>query len=77
YIPKVTKDDFSADADYVHVCFNNTIYGTKFPYIPDTNGKPLVADMSSCILSEPIDVSKFGIIFAGAQKNMGPAGLTV
>lgn len=77
YIPKVTKEDFSKDADYVHICFNNTIYGTKYPYIPDTNGKPLVADMSSCILSEPIDVSKFGIIFAGAQKNMGPAGLTV
>ena len=77
YIPKVTKEDFSKDADYVHICFNNTIYGTRYPYIPDTNGKPLVADMSSCILSEPIDVSKFGIIFAGAQKNMGPAGLTV
>ena len=77
YIPKVKAEDFSEDADYVHICFNNTIYGTHFPYIPETNGKPLIADMSSCILSEEIDVSKFGIIFAGAQKNMGPAGLTV
>ena len=77
YIPKVKAEDFSDDADYVHICFNNTIYGTHYPYIPDTNGKTLVADMSSCILSEPVDVSKFGIIFAGAQKNMGPAGLTV
>ncbi|MBE6645040.1 MAG: 3-phosphoserine/phosphohydroxythreonine transaminase [Ruminococcaceae bacterium] len=77
YIPKVEKSDFSADADYVHICFNNTIYGTKFPYIPDTGDIPLVADMSSCILSEPIDVSKFGVIYAGAQKNMAPAGLTV
>ncbi|MBO5040686.1 MAG: 3-phosphoserine/phosphohydroxythreonine transaminase, partial [Clostridia bacterium] len=65
------------DADYVHVCFNNTIYGTKFPYIPDTGDIPLVADMSSCILSEPVDVSKFGVIYAGAQKNVAPAGLTI
>ncbi len=65
------------DADYVHICFNNTIYGTKYPYIPDTKGVPLVADLSSCILSEPIDVSKFGVIYAGAQKNMSAAGLTV
>ncbi len=63
--------------DYVHLCFNNTIYGTKFPYIPDTKGAPIVADMSSCILSEPVDVSKFGVIYAGAQKNMSAAGLTV
>jgi phosphoserine aminotransferase len=77
YIPVVKKSDFSSDADYVHICFNNTIYGTKFPYIPDTGSIPLVADMSSCILSEPIDVSKFGVIYAGAQKNMAPAGLTV
>ena len=62
--------------DYVHMCFNNTIYGTKFPYIPKTDA-PLVADMSSCILSEPFDVSKFGVIYAGAQKNMSAAGLTV
>ena len=77
YIPKVNKEDFSADADYVHICFNNTIYGTKYPYIPETGDIPLVADMSSCILSEPFDVSKFGVIYAGAQKNMAPAGLTV
>lgn len=77
YVPRVNKADFSTDADYVHVCFNNTIYGTKFPYIPDTGDVPLVADMSSCILSEPVDVSKFGVIYAGAQKNMAPAGLTV
>ena len=77
YIPKITKDDIRPDADYVHVCFNNTIYGTHYNYIPDTGDIPLVADMSSCILSEPIDISKFGMIYAGAQKNMGPAGLTV
>ena len=77
YIPKTDKNSFRADADYVHICFNNTIYGTKFNYIPDTQNVPLVADMSSCILSEPFDVSKFGMIYAGAQKNMAPAGLTV
>lgn len=77
YVPKVEKDAFRSDADYVHICFNNTIYGTKFPYIPDTGDIPLVADMSSCILSEPFDVTKFGVIYAGAQKNMAPAGLTV
>ena len=77
FVPKVSKEEFRADADYVHICFNNTIYGTKFPYIPDTGDIPLVADMSSCILSEPVDVSKFGVIYAGAQKNMAPAGLTV
>ena len=77
YIPKTDKNSFRADADYVHICFNNTIYGTKFNYIPDTQNIPLVADMSSCILSEPFDVSKFGVIYAGAQKNMAPAGLTV
>ena len=77
YVPKTKREDFSEDADYVHICFNNTIYGTKFPYIPDTGDVPLVADMSSCILSEPVDVSKFGLIYAGAQKNMAPAGLTV
>lgn len=76
-VPKVTKADFRADADYVHICLNNTIYGTKFSYIPDTGDVPLVADLSSCILSEPVDVSKFGVIYAGAQKNMAPAGLTV
>ena len=77
YIPKFDKNDIRPDADYVHVCFNNTIYGTKFPYIPDTGDIPLVADMSSCIISEPVDVSKFGVIYAGAQKNMAPAGLTI
>ena len=77
FIPKAETLSFREDADYVHICFNNTIYGTKFPYIPDTKGIPLVADMSSCILSEPIDVSKFGVIYAGAQKNMSAAGLTV
>ena len=76
-IPETTRENFRPDADYVHVCFNNTIYGTKFPYIPDTGDVPLVADMSSCILSEPVDVTKFGVIYAGAQKNMAPAGLTV
>lgn len=77
YVPKTDRSSFNSDADYVHVCFNNTIYGTKFPYIPDTGDIPLVADMSSCIISEPVDVSKFALIYAGAQKNMAPAGLTV
>ena len=77
YIPKTTRDSFRKDASYVHICFNNTIYGTKFPYIPDTGDIPLVADMSSCIMSEPVDVSKFGVIYAGAQKNVAPAGLTI
>ncbi len=77
FVPETTHESFRPDADYVHICFNNTIYGTKFPYIPDTGDIPLVADMSSCIMSEPIDVTKFGVIYAGAQKNMAPAGLTV
>ena len=77
YIPQLTRADFRPDADYVHICFNNTIYGTKWNYIPDTGDVPLVADMSSCILSEPVDVTRFGLIYAGAQKNMAPAGLTV
>lgn len=77
YIPKIEKSDIDPEADYLHVCFNNTIYGTKFNYIPDTGDVPLVADMSSCILSEPFDVSKFGVIYAGAQKNVAPAGLTI
>ena len=77
YIPQLTKADFRPDADYVHICFNNTIYGTKYNYIPDTGDIPLVADMSSCILSEPVDVTKFGLIYAGAQKNVAPAGLTI
>ena len=77
HIPTVTRDMIRPDASYVHICFNNTIYGTKYSYIPDTGDIPLVADMSSCILSEPVDVSKFGVIYAGAQKNMAPAGVTV
>lgn len=77
YIPQITRADIRPDADYVHVCFNNTIYGTKFNYIPDTGDIPLVADMSSCIMSEPVDVTKFGVIYAGAQKNIAPAGLTI
>ena len=77
YIPKVNREDFRPDADYVHITLNNTIYGTHYPYIPDTGDIPLVADMSSCILSEPVDVTRFGVIYAGAQKNMAPAGLTV
>lgn len=77
YIPKVKAEDFDRQADYVHICFNNTIYGTKYNYIPDTGDVPLVADISSCILSEPIDVSKFGVLYAGAQKNVAPAGVTI
>ena len=77
YIPEVTPDMVRPDADYVHICYNNTIFGTKFPKVPDVGGKVLVADMSSCITSEPVNVSDFGVIYAGAQKNMAPAGLTV
>ncbi len=78
YIPKVTKDMLTPDADYVHITTNNTIYGTCFnDNIPDTADVPLVADMSSNILSEEVDVTKFGIIWAGAQKNVGPAGVTI
>lgn len=77
YIPKLDPATFTPDADYFHICMNNTIYGTKYHTLPDTGKVPLVADVSSCILSEPIDVSKFGVLYAGAQKNMAPAGLTV
>ncbi len=77
HIPTVTPDMIRPDAAYVHICFNNTIYGTKYSYIPDTGDIPLVADLSSCIISEPVDVSKFGVIYAGAQKNMAPAGMTL
>ena len=77
YIPQWDENEFRKDADYFHICYNNTIYGTRFPSLPDTGDVPLVADMSSSILSEKVDVSKFGVIYAGAQKNMGPAGLTV
>lgn len=77
YIPDFSVSDIRPDADYVHICYNNTIFGSKFPSVPDTGNIPLVADISSCILSEPIDVSKFALLYAGAQKNMGPSGLTV
>ena len=77
YIPKLTKADFRSDADYAYICFNNTIYGTRWNYIPDTGDVPLFADVSSCFLSEPMDVTKFGLIYGGAQKNIAPAGLTV
>jgi len=77
YVPKVKKEDLNPDAAYVHICYNNTIFGTKYNYIPDTGDVPLVADMSSCIISEPVDVEKFGVIYAGAQKNMAPAGMTL
>lgn len=77
YIPELDKSKFDPEADYFHICYNNTIYGTRFNELPDTGDVPLIADMSSYILSEPVDVSKFGLIYAGAQKNMGPAGLTV
>ena len=68
---------FISDADYLHICVNNTMYGTRFTDCPQTGDIPLVGDISSCILSEPIDVKRFGLLYAGAQKNMGPAGLTV
>ncbi|MFO7612084.1 MAG: 3-phosphoserine/phosphohydroxythreonine transaminase [Clostridia bacterium] len=77
YIPKLDKTKFSNDADYFYITTNNTIYGTRYTELPDTGDVTLVADMSSNILSEVYDVSKFGLIFAGAQKNMGPAGVTV
>ena len=77
YIPQFNASDIREDADYVHICQNNTIYGTVFKSTPDTGSIPLVSDVSSCILSAPIDVSKYGLLYAGAQKNMGPSGLTV
>ena len=77
YIPKLDPATFSKDADYFYICMNNTIYGTVYNELPETGDVPLVADISSCILSRPIDVSKFGVLYAGAQKNMAPAGLTV
>lgn len=77
YIPKVEKEAFDPEADYVYMCMNNTIYGTKYPYIPDTGDIPLIADVSSCFLSEPLDVTKFAMIYGGAQKNIAPAGLVV
>jgi len=77
YIPKVPAGDFRKDADYAHITWNNTIYGSKYAAAPDTGGLTLVTDMSSSILSEQIDVTKFGCIYAGAQKNIGPAGLSI
>ena len=77
YIPKTNKEDFRQDADYAYICMNNTIYGTVYKEIPDTNGVPLIADISSCFLSEPLDVTKFAMVYGGAQKNVAPAGLTI
>jgi len=77
YIPDCSDLNISPDADYVYICENNTIYGTKFHTLPNTKGKDLVADLSSCFLSEPVDVTKYGLIHAGVQKNVGPAGVQV
>lgn len=77
YIPKLGPDDFRKDADYVYICHNNTIYGTHYNTLPDTGGIDLVSDMSSCILSEEVNVSDYGLIFAGVQKNVAPAGMTI
>ena len=76
YIPKLDKSTFSSDADYFYICYNNTIYGTRYTELPQCD-VPLIADISSCVMSEEIDVSKFGLLFAGAQKNLGPAGVTL
>ena len=77
YIPDCSDLPISEDADYVYICENNTIYGTKFKTLPNTKGKPLVADVSSCFLSEPVDVTKYGVIYGGVQKNIGPAGVVI
>ena len=77
HIPTQSELDLSPEADYVHVCWNNTIFGTKWQYIPETGNVPLVADMSSSIMSEPVDVSRFGAIYAGVQKNLAPSGLAL
>ena len=77
YIPDCSDLPISEDADYVYICENNTIYGTKFKELPNTKGKDLVADVSSCFLSEPVDVSKYAIIYGGVQKNIGPAGMVI
>ena len=77
YIPDCSDLPISPDADYVYICENNTIYGTKFHELPDTKGKDLIADVSSCFLSEPVDVSKYGMLYGGAQKNIGPAGVVI
>ena len=77
YIPDCSDLDIPEDADYVYICENNTIYGTKFWQLPDTKGKILVSDVSSCFLSEPVDVTKYGVIYGGVQKNVGPAGVVI
>lgn len=77
YIPDCSDLPVSEDADYVYICENNTIYGTKFQELPNTKGKTLVADVSSCFLSEPVDVTKYGVIYGGVQKNIGPAGVVI
>ena len=77
YIPDVSDLPVSEDADYIYICENNTIYGTKFHKLPDTKGKPLVADVSSCFLSEPMDVTNYGVVYGGVQKNIGPAGVVI
>lgn len=77
YIPDCSDLPISEDADYVYICENNTIYGTKFKELPNTKGKTLVADVSSCFLSEPVDVTRYGIIYGGVQKNIGPAGVVI
>ena len=77
YIPDCSNLPISPNADYVYICENNTIYGTKFKTLPDTKGKVLVADVSSCFLSEPVDVTKYGLIYGGVQKNIGPAGVVI
>ncbi|MBR6360596.1 MAG: 3-phosphoserine/phosphohydroxythreonine transaminase, partial [Clostridia bacterium] len=76
-IPELDKSKFNPNADYFYICQNNTIYGTRFTELPDTGNVPLLADVSSCFLSEPMDVSKYGVVYGGAQKNVAPAGLTV
>jgi phosphoserine aminotransferase len=77
YIPKTDRSMFREDADYVYICMNNTIYGTVYHELPETGDVPLIADISSCFLSEPLDVTKFGMLYGGAQKNVAPAGVTI
>lgn len=77
HIPAIDKSQLRPDADYLHICMNNTIYGTFWHTLPDSGDVPLVADISSCILSQPIDITRFGLLYAGAQKNVAPAGLTL
>jgi phosphoserine aminotransferase len=77
YIPDCSDLPISEDADYVYICENNTIYGTKYKELPNTKGKILVSDVSSCFLSEPVDVTKYGVIYGGVQKNIGPAGVVI